>query len=675
MKRNSLRIFCLAVISAVVALSCSVKEQLSLLPEDDKEGLIIDGVVEGELLVKFSPQVSAILDANGLTKASAGESSPSSGLSSVDEVLAAVSGYGFERVFPYDSRNEARTRENGLHLWYVVRFSSDCSVQDVARRLSALGEVSIVQCNQQIKRANVKKAVPFRAPSVKASSAPSDDDYMRYQWNLKNDGTQFGGKKIVAGADVNVTEAWKLSTGDPSIIVAVLDEGVCYDHPELAESMWVNEGEIWRSRTDNDGNGYAGDYYGYNFVKNTGVISSDDVYDSGHGTHVAGVIAARNNGRGINSIAGGNAEGPGVKIMSCQVFSGVNSVSNVLAEVRAIKYAADNGAVVLQCSWGYVSGTANPAEWSPQYATDEQWTTYMPLEKMALDYFIHNAGSPNGVIDGGIAVYAGGNEAAPSAGYPGAYKDYVSVAATAADFTPATYTNYGPGTTISAPGGDQDYYWDWIGDQKEVGLEGCVLSTLPFNVSETGLGYMEGTSMACPHVSGVIALGLSYALKLRKHFTADELKELLYKTATPIDSYMNGKKIYHKYVAESGTSAPVLQMDLSLYKNKMGAGQVNAAAFLEAIGGDGAGVPLSFPNVYVDVDKSVTYSPELYFADCSGLSVTVLDKSIAKVSIVDGLVRFDGVSPGQTKARVTCAGGTADIVITVRKGASQDGWM
>ena len=69
MKRNSLRIFCLAVISAVVALSCSVKEQLSLLPEDDKEGLIIDGVVEGELLVKFSPQVSAILDANGLTKA------------------------------------------------------------------------------------------------------------------------------------------------------------------------------------------------------------------------------------------------------------------------------------------------------------------------------------------------------------------------------------------------------------------------------------------------------------------------------------------------------------------------------------------------------------------------------------------------------------------------------
>ena len=123
------------------------------------------------------------------------------------------------------------------------------------------------------------------------------------------------------------------------------------------------------------------------------------------------------------------------------------------------------------------SGAANPFEWTPQYSTDEEWETYNVLEKKALDYFIHNAGSPDGVIDGGIAVFAGGNESAPAASYPGAYPDYVAVSATAGDFTPAVYTNYGPGTTIAAPGGDQDYYWDYVDESHKIGEIGCILST------------------------------------------------------------------------------------------------------------------------------------------------------------------------------------------------------
>ena len=166
--------------------------------------------------------------------------------------------------------------------------------------------------------------------------------------------------------------------------------------------------------------------------------------------------------------------------MSCQIFSG-NTVSNSLATVRAIKYAADNGAVILQCSWGYVSGSANSYEWgTPGFKDEEEWATNAPLEKDALDYFLHNAGSPNGPIEGGLAIFAGGNESAPQAGFPGAAEDCISVSATAADYTPATYTNYGPGTTIAAPGGDQDYYYEYFDDNHKRGEIGCVLSTLPY---------------------------------------------------------------------------------------------------------------------------------------------------------------------------------------------------
>ena len=109
--------------------------------------------------------------------------------------------------------------------------------------------------------------------------------------------------------------------------------------------MWVNEDEIWRSSEDNDGNGYPGDVHGYNFVNDSPLISVQDVNDTGHGSHVAGVIGAVNgNGLGISSIAGGDGISPGVRIMSCQIFSG-NKGGSVLDEVRAIKYAADNGAL------------------------------------------------------------------------------------------------------------------------------------------------------------------------------------------------------------------------------------------------------------------------------------------------------------------------------------------
>ena len=357
----------------------------------------------------------------------------------------------------------------------IVKFSDTATDEEITAALSGIGGSRV---GQPLGIDNLYLIETLADPGAAIASMQSEGavesaglDYVVAAAQFVNDehlDEQWG---LGETPGIDLPAAWDISTGSATVVVAVIDTGVDLDHPDLAANIWVNPGEIPGNGIDDDANGYVDDVNGWDFAN--GDSSPDD--DEGHGTHVAGTIGAvANNGIGVAGIV------PNVQIMPLKALNefGSGFSSDFFL---ALEYALANGAEVSNNSWGG------------------------PVEDIWMGALIEDAGKIGHVFVTAAGNDDSNNDITPD--YPGSYAsdNIISVAALEQSGGLASFSNYGPSSVdVAAPGRD-------------------ILSTLP----DGAYGWSDGTSMAAPHVTGLVALMRS----IQPNLVPSAIREILVSTS------------------------------------------------------------------------------------------------------------------------------------------------
>ncbi len=296
---------------------------------------------------------------------------------------------------------------------------------------------------------------------------------------------------------IKAFDAWDISRGDSSIVIGIIDTGVYWNHPDLQSNIWINSGEIPDNNIDDDGNGYIDDIRGWDFGGLNGNPDNDPREDSPyHGTHVAGIAsAATNNGIGVAGV-GFKCKIMAVKTSRDDKKDPGSGAPYIWYGYEGIVYAADNGAKVINCSWGG-GGFSQFGQDIVNYATSK----------------------------GALIVAAAGNENSASDHYPSGYEKVLSVAATGSDDRKASYSNYGYTIDVCAPG--NNLYNTW---------------------SSNTYSFLTGTSMASPVVAGIAGL-------VKARYTNYSPEQLTEKIRVSCDNIYNVNSSYNYKLGKGRVNA------------------------------------------------------------------------------------------------------------------------
>ena len=648
---SNIRILFTLAAAALLTASCVTEnfttDDKSSNPAVEKIINTPDRAVEGQLLVCLSAEAAAKVE---------------NGQNTVITDSDKMNVTGLKPVFPVTEHNRKFLKKYGLDRWYQLEFDGQ-DLTDAANVVAEYGEVRKVQFNTLASCGAGESAKASSADGTADAGLPFNDEKLADQWHYINTGDKLIATDAVEGADIGVKDVWgKLGVGgDNEIVVAILDGPVKYTHEDLRDNMWINIFEKAGDGIDNDGNGYIDDVHGWNFERDTVKIDWTKANETGHGTHVAGIVAAvNNNGKGCCGVAGGTGKGDGVRLMSCQILEG-GAAANLQAAAKAFVYAADNGAHIAQCSFGYRTPFKSDYDYFYNYGIEYFAIQYfLDKERFAemeekLNAELVKAGKPERtkIIDGPLVIFAAGNDGLDKSSYPGALMDCICVTGTGPDGLPAYYTNFGPGSNIAAPGGD--IYLNLSTGKSNV-LSTCV--------SEAGFGdyaYMGGTSMACPHVSGVAALGLAYAKRLGKTFTREEFTALLLSSVNDIDSRLNAG--YKHLGTNASTGADNPPRPYTSYQYNMGTGSIDAWRLMMNIEGT--------PVLAVKMGADEAYDLSAFFGEGAGHltyaqvemdAETKKSLGILKTPYIEnGKLIIDPSKTGSGKIKITAIAGGSSV--------------